>query len=143
MAKTVPAATLGGASERATVQEGEANRMCETKEMTRSMMATPLGLGEDWSDDFDGGGHDRAQSSWGRRPEAMELAMEDSQVFFGTSGCHRSRSERLTCLNGVESKAAVRGWRRGRCVLALGTGLLWSNSSAGAEMSCRTSILAS
>ena len=47
MAKTVPAATLGGASGRATVQEGESNRMCETKEMTRSTMATLLGLEED------------------------------------------------------------------------------------------------
>ena len=42
-----------------------------------------LGFGEDWSDDFDDGGHGRARSSWGRRPEVMELAMEDSQVFCG------------------------------------------------------------
>ena len=102
--------------------------MCAIKELTRSMMATPLGLGEDWSDDFDDGDHDRAQSSWGRRPEAMELAMEDSQVFFGTSGCHRSRSERLTCFNGVESKAAVRARRWGRCVVVLCPGRLWSKS---------------
>ena len=47
MAKTVPAATLGGACGRATVQEGETNKMCKTKEMTRSMMAMLLGLEED------------------------------------------------------------------------------------------------
>ena len=47
MAKTVPAATLGSASGRATVQEGEASRMCATKEMTRGTMAMLLGLEED------------------------------------------------------------------------------------------------
>ena len=47
MEKTIPAATLGGTSGRATVQEGEANRMCETKEMTRRTMVMLLGLEED------------------------------------------------------------------------------------------------
>ena len=90
---------------------------------TRDVVVRPYGR---WSEDFDDGGHDRAQSSWGRRHEAMDLAMEDSQVFFGTSGCHRSHWERLTCLNDVESKEAVRGRRWSRCVVVLWAGDLWS-----------------
>ena len=71
----------GRASGRAIVREGEANRRCETKEMTRSMMAPPLGLGEDRGEDFNHTDHGRDQSSWGIRPEVMGLGMEDAHVF--------------------------------------------------------------
>ena len=82
-------------------------------------MTAPLWLEEDRSEDFNHGGHGRAQNSRGRRPKLMGLAMEDAHVFLGTSRCPGSRRNRPACLNGVESKAAIRAWRRGRCVVAL------------------------
>ena len=58
---------------------GGEGKLRDINELTRSTMTAPLWLEEDRSEDFNHGGHGRAQNSRGRRPEVIGLAMEDAR----------------------------------------------------------------